>query len=174
MIEGVVTKNHPNAPNLPKSKSEMRIWTGRPKAAIPSDSIAAIQALSELRTPDILREAFGGCKAGGGRILVGRETVNAQGSLKAELQAGASSDAHRHPLGVHALACLEHFQDSSRQRHAVASAFNSRISRSVFKRNWPQAASMSWPFSRRSVTRILCFSNAARKASWADHRGVSS
>src|SRR6185503_13094650 len=38
---------------------------------------------------------------------------------------------------------------------------------SVFSRNWPQAASMSWPFSRRNVAITFCFSNAARKASCA-------
>src|SRR5208282_2790897 len=38
-------------------------------------------------------------------------------------------------------------------------------SRSVFSRNWPQAASMSWPFSRLSVAVTFCFSSAARNAS---------
>jgi len=38
-------------------------------------------------------------------------------------------------------------------------------SRSVFNRNWPQAASMSWPFSRRNVAITFCFSSAARNFS---------
>src|SRR5208282_3218532 len=46
-------------------------------------------------------------------------------------------------------------------------------SRSVFSRNWPQAASMSWPFSRRSVAVTFCFSSAAKNASQTSSAGRS-
>jgi hypothetical protein len=66
---------------------------------------------------------------------------------------------------------------SRRARPTRASAVSSihRLSaahsRSVFNRNWPHAASMSWPFSRRNVAVTFCFSNAARKASCAGTAG---
>ena len=49
--------------------------------------------------------------------------------------------------------------------HAPAS------SRSVFSRNCPHAASMSPPFSRRSVAVTFCFSSAARKPSQTSSLG---
>src|SRR5665213_11084 len=44
-------------------------------------------------------------------------------------------------------------------------------SRSVFNRNCPHAASMSWPFSRRSVAVTFCFSSAARNPSQTSSLG---
>ena len=46
-----------------------------------------------------------------------------------------------------------------------------RSSRSVFSRNWPHAASMSWPFSRRNVAGTCQRSSAARNASCAASGG---
>jgi hypothetical protein len=44
---------------------------------------------------------------------------------------------------------------------------------SVLRRSWPQAASISPPFSRRKVAGTLQRSKAARKASWAGSSGRS-
>src|SRR6266436_6660775 len=88
------------------------------------------------------------------------------------LQGGRQDGAwhHHDALPLETLVFLAPFRvwhNSSMQIPFPLYCISPASSRSVFNRNCPQAASISWPFSRRSVAVTCCFSSALRKASCA-------